>query len=194
MTSDIPEVGEDWFKAARLVQEKPAIVSLTREQFVNTPRSERWDKFALTFKAKADTLKLWPLMKGYLDEMGRVRAAIIIRTSARVPYVANLQLLHTFAGQRHRGLARDLVISEYARVAKVTSYFRVSSEVSAVGFYRALGLKFWGEQKSGSLLCMHRIASTDLTEGEYNFLDPVIQKALLSTRRGGLVERYAEPW
>lgn len=152
----------------------------------------RGDKFAKTFRAKADALKLWPLAFGAVEE-GQVRAAICLRIGKRTPLVANLELLHTFAAYRRLGFASGLVLRTYDELPGGVEYFRVSSELGAVPFYRSLGLKFWGEQKSGSLLSMHRVQTQFLMDGDYT-KDKVIQAALNSGRRGSLVKEYKKPW
>lgn len=170
------------------------LTRVTRSQFVSTPR-EAGDKFAGTFVAKADALDLWPTVVGILDDDNHVRAAISVRLSKRAPVVANLQLLHTFAVHRRLGLARSLVLLEYYRVSKLAEYFRVSSEEDAVGFYRSLGLKFWGTQKSGSFLCVHRIRGQQPMLGAYDPEDVLIKHVLKpnSPLRGSLVNRFEEP-
>lgn len=168
---------------------------ITREQFVREPRIGA-DKFAATFASKADAMKLWPFVSGFVHDDGHIMAAICVRVTTRGYPVANLQLLHTFSAHRNRGLATSLVLDEYERIVSVADYFRVSSEHDAVGFYRSLGLKFWGRQKSGSLLCIHRIESTVATiaDGAYDQEDPTINKLLFSGRRGSLVEEFDQPW
>ena len=148
------------------------------------------DKFAGTFQAKANAMKLWPTAVGIYNDAGHVKAGIIIRVSKRQPYVANLQLLHTFNSFRRQGLARKLVEEEFARVRVIAAYFRVSAEEDAVPFYRSLGFKFWGRQKSGSYLSMFKIAGTTISEGTYDNSDPAINKAIYTKARGGLVEVF----
>lgn len=173
---------------------KSKIEPITREQFLDTPRDKKLDRFAGTFCAKADTMNLWPLAVGVVSNINKVVfAAICMRVSQRQPLIANLQLLHTFAHYRRQGLARRLVLHEYGKLMRQrVKYFRVSSEAESVEFYRSLGLKFWGEQKSGSLLCMHKVTSVHPEDGVYE-LDPVVQAAINSGRRGSLVKQFAKP-
>ncbi len=168
--------------------------TLTREDFVATPKDPDLDKFANTFRAKADTMKLWPHAKGLFTDDGELMCAIIIRVTKRSgAMVANLQLLHTFGKWRRQGLARDLVLTEYSNLSfEGVEYFRVSSEITALPFYRSLGLKFWGEQKSGTLMCMHQIKSADPHDGVYQMSDPVVAGALFTKARGGIVTLYAD--
>lgn len=168
-----------------------------REDFIRTPKGVS-DGFASTFKAKADAMNLWPNVVGIMNDH-EVLAAICVRWSKRYPIVANLQLLYTFAAHRRQGLARRLVLEQYARLTKDVilglggpEYFRVSSEPDAADFYRSLGLKFWGKQKSGSLLCIHRIKSALPKDGSYKS-DSFIESQLSSGRRGSLVERFDAP-
>jgi GNAT superfamily N-acetyltransferase len=163
---------------------------IVRDFFTAQPRTGA-DKFAATFVAKADLLKLWPV-NGFVKG-DKVLAAISLRVTTREPIVANLQLLHTFAAYRRQGFASELVMQAYGRIPHDVKYFRVSSEHDAVEFYRSLGLKFWGKQKSGSFLCIHRITSADPGTGLYDAEDPVIKGLLFSGRRGSLVERFAQP-
>lgn len=150
------------------------------------------DKFSKTFRAKATAMDLWPLMRGVCDDDGNLLGAIIVRVSKRVPHVANLQLLHTFWDHRRQGIARHLVESEFARVSGEAEYFRVSAEVEAVPFYRAMGFRFWGRQKSGSHLSVFRIGGPTVDQGVYDLNDPVITKAVYSNQRGGVVEIFEE--
>jgi GNAT superfamily N-acetyltransferase len=166
-----------------------SIERIKREDFVKGPHTGP-DRFAGTFKAKADLLDLWPHALGITDG-DRVAGAIVIKVNTRAP-VANLQLLHTFADYRKQGIARRLVLHAYALISDQAKYFRVSSEHDAQDFYRKLGLKFWGEQKSGSLLCAHKITCADPAKGDYR-LDDTLRMMLYSHKRGTLVKRYDFP-
>jgi hypothetical protein len=150
------------------------------------------DKFAATFRSKADALKLWGNVAG-LVEGDRILAAICVRVTLRFPFVANLQLLHTFATERRQGHATALVLRAYKDVHGHAQYFRVSSEPEAVDFYRSLRLRFWGKQASGSLLCIHKIVGYTPGTGIYNLVDVTVHKLLYSGRRGSLVETFPEP-
>lgn len=170
------------------------ITPISRDQFIATPHGEH-DKFAMTFVAKADALGLWPLARGILNENRTVAAAIVVRYSKRTPTVANLQLLHTFGASRRRGLARTLVLDAWAQLKPHgVPYFRVSSEPDAAPFYRSLGFKFWGEQKSGCLLSISAVNGADSPEGSvYDRDDPVVFKALNSKQRGAIVKHFCYP-
>lgn len=168
---------------------------LTREVFVDVfdkaPLVTGADKFAKTFLAKADSFKLWPYAQGCFDG-DRLGAAIVMRVGKRNPVTANLELLHTFAVYRQQGLAKQLVLEEYQKLYRNALYFRVSSEADSVEFYRRLGFRFWGKQRSGCLLCMHAIGGTSPAQAKYDFNDPVIAGAVLSNRKGGVVEMFEE--
>lgn len=165
-----------------------ALGPVSRDCFVAQPSSGE-DGFASTFRAKADLLNIWHTAFGVFVQ-GKLAAAICVTLSKRTPVVANLQLLHTFSRYRRCGYGGMLVTYEYKRVvAQRAQYFRVSSEHDAVAFYRSLGLKFWGTQKSGSYLCMHKLVSPVIATGEY-VLDDVIRKAVFSKRRGGVLVPY----
>jgi GNAT superfamily N-acetyltransferase len=168
---------------------------VTRNQFVEALHvaDRKLDHFAWTFRAKADAMNLWPLCLGFWARED-LTSAIIVRLSKRTPVVANLQLLHTFARFRRRRFAKLLVESQYAAaVTNGARYFRVSSEPGALPFYRSLGFKFFGEQKSGSSLSIFKIHNPGLTgygdiwDGIYDPDDPVIRAAVFSGRRGGVV-------
>lgn len=157
---------------------------------------DRWtavkeDKFAWTFRAKAHAMKLWPHAMGVRNERDEVMAGIIVRINKTQP-VANLQLLHTFNAHRRKGLAKFLTEHEFDRCRGTVKYFRVSAEEDAVPFYRSLGFKFWGRQKSGSYLSMFRIVGETIAEGEYDPEDPLILKMRTTKARGGLVEHFPE--
>ncbi len=156
---------------------------------------DRWgryreDKFALTFRAKANAMRLWPHAMGVRVD-GMVVAGIIVRVN-KVQPVANLQLLHTFHTYRRRGLGRLLTEHEFDRCRGTVSYLRVSAEEEALPFYRAMGFRFWGRQRSGSCLSMFRIVGSTIGEGEYDIDDPLIRRALFTKARGGLVEQFKE--
>ena len=168
--------------------------NLTREEWIDACElnQDKVDGFARTFRAKADAMKLWPDAQAIFDSNGEVAAGIIVRISKREPRVANLQLLHTFNSYRRQGHASSLVSEQFRRKCKVAAYFRVSAEGEALPFYRALGFKFWGKQKSGSSLSIFRIVGTTISEAIYDKSDPVINKAVFTKARGGLVEVYEE--
>lgn len=177
------------------------VEKVSRSAFVRAldTRDPSHDKFAMTFRAKADALELWPFMKGVVLD-GQVAAAIIVKWSKRYPTVANLHLLHTFARFRRRGLARELTVSEFTSFANANpeGYFRVSAEPEAVPFYRSLGFRFWGRQKSGSYLSIFKVdpaRERAIANGIYDREDRTILKALgdgSNPRKGQLVEIFEE--
>lgn len=153
------------------------------------------DKFAKTFLAKGRMIKRWVNGRALWVDFGggidpRLTSAIIITISKRKPAVANLQLLHTFAFWRRLGFAKRLTMSEIERAHGMgASHLRVSSEPGSVEFYRALGFRFWGKQKSGTLLSMFRFGE-EWDQWIHDPDDPVIRAAVTSGRRGCVVEPF----
>ena len=162
--------------------------SVTREQFIAAITDSKDDKFAKTFVAKATMQQQWDLCQGCFDVDGNLMGAIIVTKSKRLPTVYNLQLLHTFACHRKKGVGRFLVKGILGGIANETdSYFRVSSEPSAVGFYERLGFKFLGQQKSGCLLSMFKVTGSDPSQGVYSMNEEAIFKAVNKRGKGGCV-------
>ena len=170
-----------------------SILEVTRDEFIVSRDnfSGREDRFARTFVAKADTMGLWPLARGVWVD-GVVAAAIVVRVSKRRPLTANLQLLHTFSPYRRHGLASLLIQDSFSHLPEEVEYFRVSSEPDAIPFYRSLGFRFWGEQKSGTLLSIFRISGPQIKHGIYSREDPIISSAVNKTGRGGVVNLFEE--
>ncbi len=159
----------------------------SQETFISSISDTKEDTFARTFVAKANMQKIWDQCMGMYADTGELMGAIIVTISKRSPKIANLQLLHTFTKYRRRGVASSLVQESYLQiVGDGASYFRVSSEPSAVPFYMSLGIRFWGLQKSGCSLSLFRIAG-GIHEGIYDDCDPIIRKGLYSKRKGSLV-------
>jgi GNAT superfamily N-acetyltransferase len=160
----------------------------TREQFISAISNDPADKFAKTFVAKADMQGQWDWCLGAFTEDGELAGAVIMTISKRLPYVANLQLLHTFAAHRRKGAARLLMNVMLHQAHETCDYFRVSSEPSAVAFYESIGLKFWGKQKSGCQLCIFRFDN----EGKHRYIlnEPVIHAAVFRKGKGGVVELF----
>jgi predicted acetyltransferase len=162
----------------------------SREEFISAISTDPADKFAKTFVAKADMQKQWDECWGVFEGT-QLMAAIITTVSKRKPHVANLQLLHTFANHRGKGAARVLCENSLSDMKnRGVSFFRVSSEPSAVGFYEKIGFKFWGKQKSGCQLSIFRITSDSFSECEYDYTDSVIYNAVNKKGKGGCVEIF----
>jgi ribosomal protein S18 acetylase RimI-like enzyme len=162
--------------------------AVTKEQFVGAISDSKADKFAKTFVAKATMQGHWDWCKGCFDDDGNLMGAIIVTKSKRLPTVYNLQLLHTFASHRKLGVGRFLVESILEQIGDQTdSYFRVSSEPDAVGFYEALGFTFLGKQKSGCLLSMFKIVDGNPANGIYSLDEEAIFKAVHKRGKGGCV-------
>lgn len=164
--------------------------SCSREQFVSAISSDEKDNFAKTFVAKADMQEQWQHCIGCWDG-GELAGAIITTRSKRTPYIFNLQLLHTFAKHRRKGVARLLTQDSLDRAQGLgTSYYRVSSEPDAVAFYESMGFKFLGKQKSGCSLSIFKINGKNFTDGIYDINDSIINKAVHRKGKGGCVKIY----
>jgi ribosomal protein S18 acetylase RimI-like enzyme len=162
----------------------------TREQFKTAISDARDDNFAKTFIAKADMQKQWEHCVGAFDD-GVLLGAIITTISKRNPPVANLQLLHTFAAHRGKGVGRILCDDALKSVrTKGAKYFRVSSEKTAVEFYKRIGIKFLGKQKSGCQLSIFKIGGDQFSSGIYDIDDSVIFNAVNKKGKGGCVEIF----
>jgi ribosomal protein S18 acetylase RimI-like enzyme len=165
--------------------------AVTKEQFVGAISDSKADKFAKTFVAKATMQGHWDWCKGCFDDDGNLMGAIIVTKSKRLPHVYNLQLLHTFCRHRKLGVGRFLVEAVLGAIANETDcYFRVSSEPDAVGFYKRLGFKFLGKQKSGCQLSMFRINGASPSQGIYSLGEEAIFRAVHKRGKGGCVEVF----
>ena len=163
----------------------------SREEFVAHITEDKADAFAKTFVAKADMQVIWENCIGCWDT-NELMGAIITTRSKRTPYVFNLQLLHTFAKHRRKGVARVLTQDSLDRAQGLgTSYYRVSAEPDAVPFYKSMGFQFLGVQKSGCSLSMFKINGKNFADGIYDFSDEKIAKAVTRKGKGGCVIVYA---
>lgn len=165
----------------------------TRDEFIAAITDDKADSFAKTFRAKADMQENWSDCLGAFSDDDDLMGAIITTVGKRDPKVANLQLLHTFAKHRRKGVAKELTEMSYnLAFLQGAIYFRVSAEPDAVKFYESVGFKFWGLQKSGCSLSMFKINGATLSDGVYNDADPVLRQALYSGRKGSLASSYTE--
>ena len=165
--------------------------TVTKEQFVASISDRKEDRFAKTFVAKCDMLDKWQEVVG-LWEGESLAGAILTTISKRKPYTANLQLLHTFYAHRNKGVARKLCNhSLYYAFYSSAHYFRVSSEIPAIPFYKKLGIQFVGKQKSGCLLAMFKLNSHKFENIDYT-MDSTIYKAATRKAKGGCVELFKE--
>lgn len=162
----------------------------SRDQFTRFITSDRADSFAKTFVAKADYQELWPALGCWIGKS--LAGAIIWTISKRKPVVANLQLLHTFAKFRRRGvgtvLCRRFLESINSSELNV-SYWRVSAEPGAVEFYKSMGIKFLGKQKSGCQLAIAKLTAT-FEESVADLEDEIVRKAVYRNGKGGCVEVF----
>jgi len=167
------------------------LLNCPRADFIAAITTDKEDNFAKTFVAKADMQDQWDYCIGAFDG-NELTAAIITTISKTKPHVANLQLLHTFAKHRGKGSAR-LLCEDSLKRARATgaTYFRVSSEKTAVGFYERLGFKFWGTQKSGCQLSIFRINGDNYSEADYDYSDTIINKAVNRKGKGGCVTLFS---
>ena len=166
----------------------------TRAEFVAHITENKADAFAKTFVAKADMQQHWQYCIGYWEGAAdeELAGAIITTRSKKTPYIFNLQLLHTFAKHRRKGVARILTQDSLDRAQGLgTSYYRVSAEPDAVVFYESMGFKFLGKQKSGCSLSMFKINGKNFADGIYDLTDEKIAKAVTRKGKGGCVIVYA---
>lgn len=160
------------------------------DQFKSAISDDPADKFAKTFVAKANMQEQWGYCTGAW-EGDDLLGAIITTISKREPKVANLQLLHTFAKHRGKGVGRILCEHSLSSARENGAvYFRVSAEPDAVAFYERIGFQMLGKQKSGCQLSMFRINGNRFTEGDYDINDSVISKAVFKKGKGGCVEVF----
>lgn len=149
------------------------------------------DAFIKTFIGKADKQTMWHLAKGAYDASGEL-AGFIITTLSRQkdgkPRSANLQLMHTLHKFRGKGVGRVLVNDSIANAkAEGCTYFRVSAERTAVGFYAKCGIPFLGLQKSGTFLSLFNI------EGDRSIIDDYIYDKALHRLGRVSVDRSKQP-
>lgn len=165
------------------------IDSVTKELFVKNISSNKEDRFAKTFAAKCDMMGMWGDCIGLFED-GELACAMVFTVSKRLPKTGNIQLIHTFSGFRGKGYAKELTNLMVKSFWEDIEYLRVSSEVSAVGFYEKLGFKFLGRQKSGTLFSMCKINGEEIRDCFFEHSDPYIKKEVLRKGRGGCVELF----
>ena len=165
---------------------------VTKQQFIAAISEDKDDQFAKTFVAKANAQNLWQDCLGYWRG-NTLCAAIVTKHSAREPKTANLSLLHTFAKHRGKGYGTRLVEDSLQDAMRDGClYYRVSSEFDAAPFYRKLGFKFLGRQKTAEL-SMFRLNGPSPKDGAYDITDPHIAASVMTKRRGGLEKSYEVP-
>lgn len=156
------------------------------EAIVNSDK--KLDSFARTFIRKADMQNMWEHCVALVNENNNVCSAIITTYSKREPKVANLQLLHTFNAYRKQGHAAILCKASIENALKNNcKYYRVSAEPSAVEFYKKIGFKFLGEQKSKCQLSMFRFDEQEIV---YDIEDTIINKAVYKKGKGGCIKIF----
>lgn len=162
----------------------------TREEFVAHLTKEKADRFAYTFVAKCEMINAWDRCMGVWIG-GKLAGAIVVTISKRKPLTANLQLLHTFYEFRGRGVAS--LLCEYGlqyAFENHAEYFRVSSELDAVPFYKKFGFKMVGRQKTAQL-AMFRLQSPVIDQNDMK-LDPYIWEQMNRKGKGGCIECFVE--
>lgn len=162
----------------------------SREEFVAHLTTLKQDRFAKTFIAKCDLLNHWDFCMGAWDG-DKLAGAIVVTISKHQPYVANLQLLHTFYAFRGRGIGSLLCnyALQYAYENKA-EYFRVSAELDAVVFYEKYGFKMVCRQKTAQL-AMFKITSPDISKNDMD-IDSYIWKQMNRKGKGGCIECFVE--
>ena len=178
-----------------MTQNKHLWDSVSRTEFLDSLTDHAHDKFGKTFVAKCDMSDGWNkwIIKGIWED-SVLQGAFAMSYSKAEPKVANLQLLHTLARGRGKGVGSTLMLEAMA-IAKTDgiSYFRVSSEIPALPFYSKIGFKFWGRQKSGCGLSMFKFDERYENDMLYDLNDPVIRAAVYKKGKGGCVEVFPEP-
>lgn len=159
------------------------------EEFKKFITSLPEDKFAKTFLAKANAFNQWNNCFGYYcgeELMG----AIIFTYSKRLPLNVNLQLLHTFAKHRFKGIGRKLCLFALRKaIENKAVYMRISAEPTAIGFYKKLGVKFLGLQKSSCQLAMFKLVGENYEECSYE-KDEFIKKCISRNGRGKCIKLF----
>lgn len=169
---------------------------VSKDEFVDATlfHDGKADRFARTFIAKCNMMDGWENVHGMFDDNGMLMGAILVTLGKQKPPCANLQLLHTFAEYRRRGVGKALCTwaHRWAR-EEGALYFRVSAEPDAVEFYRHIGFKFWGEQKSKAQLSIFRIGGENIEDGKYNLDYYIAKKIEPNGRKGSIVVPFDDP-
>jgi GNAT superfamily N-acetyltransferase len=165
--------------------------NVTKEQFTSFITTQKSDNFAKTFVSKCDMLNKWPEVVGYWIN-NDLAGVILVTISKSSPKTANLQLLHTFTKFRNLGIGSKLCDYglSYAYDEKA-EYFRVSSEIEAIEFYKKIGIQFTGIQKSGCQLSMFKLTSPYFKENDYS-IDAHIYKIITRKTKGSCVKILKE--
>lgn len=161
-----------------------------RDVFIQHITTDKSDGFAKTFVSKADMQNLWDNCIGVFSD-GELMGALTYTISKREPFIANLQLLHTFSKHRKKGVGKFLCESMFNIVSSKAEYVRVSADKSAIQFYENIGMKMLGKQKSGCQLSMCKIGET-LATSDYSLNHKPIYAAVYRNGKGGCVEVFSE--
>lgn len=159
--------------------------NISRMEFAAQITADPRDRFAKTFLSKCDMMGGWDEVVGVFSEAGELCGAVWLTVGKHRN--ANLQLLHVFARHRRKGYGEALCKEVYRRaLAAGAVLFRVSAERDAVEFYRRIGFRFWGTQKSGTWLSLFRVSGSEIADGIYDLQDPLLSKALKRKGKGEL--------
>jgi len=162
----------------------------TKEEFLKFITDDKADSFIKTFIIKCELRNMWDKIIGYWDG-DELLGASVTTISKRKPFIANFQLLHTFAKHRKKGVGTFLLQNAYNEaILNGVEYFRITSEKEALDFYLKRGLKFWGEQKGGCILSLFKINGNSIANGIYDIEDPIIKKTLFSNMKGSVSKLY----
>jgi ribosomal protein S18 acetylase RimI-like enzyme len=180
---------------------KDKIKIIRKVDILSLDSSDPEDKSLRTFISKCNSMSLWSRGRFYgIYEKGQLASVCCFTRTVKKPYTGNLQLLHTLAKYRRKGYASKLINQSYVELVNgdkwidPLQYFRVSSEKSAVGFYKSLGFKFQGTQKSGCWLSVHMINNERPTikNGNYCLPQDYLGRLKNANLRGSLYNVFRE--
>lgn len=171
------------------------IKTCSREQFVSAVSDDPADKFTKFFIKMSDDKGWWGMCEGLFDEDGDLMGAIINREIKRSGVrFTQLQLLHTFAKHRRKGVGKKLALTAHDfAVNRGISYFRIMAEQDARPFYESIGFEVVGQQKAGHFLILGRVQGEGFSDYHYELDDKVIHHEACVVPRGGCVELFKEP-
>jgi GNAT superfamily N-acetyltransferase len=168
------------------------IKHLTRDEFVScAPLEEEFRKYYIRecddMEGWASTFGAW--QDGFEDIL---LGAITIKIPKRWPLCCNIKLLYVFGASQGHGVGSELCQFAFrmAHFCKA-EYFRVSVNPKAEQFYRKLGFKYWGRQRSGCFLSVFKVNGPEITDGLYvrdRYVDNCLTKGCL----GSLKEDFNE--
>jgi GNAT superfamily N-acetyltransferase len=160
-----------------------------------TPAEKHASSYTLSASVFASRWKFLNITDDYPGLMGvwspsGLAGATVVTVSKRQPRLSTMDLLFTFVAHRRRGVGAALVKWALQYAFEIGSlYFRVASKFNSVEFYRSLGFRFWGFQKSGGSLSFFRFSpvSWQPSEADYDLSDPFIYRNVFTKHVGGVV-------